>query len=130
VVSIGACRPICAILDRQPFPYLASNLPWSGLFGSASLNMLTFLVIGIAHSLDNLTDLLIAAVHRLADSLRTGALLERSGNPISRRLRIPHCVAVSQRRFTASQWQKGIVHIQTWRLLDLNITLGSWPSGP
>jgi hypothetical protein len=42
--------------------------------------MLTFPVIGVRHSLENLTGLSLAAVHRLADSLITGALLERSDN--------------------------------------------------
>jgi hypothetical protein len=68
VVSINVCRPICAALDRHQFPYLASDLLWSGLFGLASLNTLTFPAIGVAHSLDNLTDFSLAAVHRLAES--------------------------------------------------------------
>jgi hypothetical protein len=94
VLSIDVSHPIHTILDRQPFHYLARNLPWSGLFGSASLNMLIFPVIRIAHSLGNLIDLLLAAVHRLAERLIPGTLLQRSGNPISRRLRIPYHVAV------------------------------------
>jgi hypothetical protein len=73
-----------AMLDRQRLPYLARGLLWSRLFGLASLDMLTFLIIGIAHSLDNLADLSLAAVHCLADSLTTEAILERSSNPIRR----------------------------------------------
>jgi hypothetical protein len=91
--------------------------------------MLTFPVIGTAHSLDKLTDLSLAAVHRLADRLITGAILERSDNLISRRLRVPHRVDVYEMIFALSRWQKGIQYIQAWICFSLNIGLGSWSSG-
>jgi hypothetical protein len=94
------------MFDRQPFPYVTRSILWSGLFGLASLNMLTFSVIGIARSLGNLSDLSLTAVHRLADSLRSGALLQCSDNPMSRKVPLPHRATLYERAFTAPDYQR------------------------
>jgi hypothetical protein len=67
------------------------------------LNVLTFPVFGIAHPLDNLTDLSLAAVHRLANNLATATFLQHLDNFISLGLCLPHRVALYSRRFTPAQ---------------------------
>jgi hypothetical protein len=67
-----------------------------------TLNTLTFPVIQMAHGLDNLTDISLAAMHRLANSFISPVLLEHLGNPSSQGLRVPHCVSVEY-RITPSQ---------------------------
>jgi hypothetical protein len=76
--------------------------------------MPTLLAIGIAHNLEKLTDLSLAAMHRLADSLITDTLLERSDNPISRTMDIPHRAAVCQMRFIPSQGDKLRYHFPSY----------------
>jgi hypothetical protein len=75
---------------------------------AANLAMLTFALFGIPHRLDKLTDLWLAAVHRLANSFVLPALLEHLGNPNGPALRI-------------RQQEKAILGRPSWTLSSLNV---------
>jgi hypothetical protein len=95
--------------------------------GLAKLDILIFPVIRTLRMLDNLTDLLIAAAHRLVKNLVTTALLQHLENATSPGLGSPIAWLFnkSQLRFPK---QKVIACIGAWTFLCVVLALGSFSS--
>jgi hypothetical protein len=93
------------------------------VYGLGTLNVLTFPIIRIAQSFENITDISHATVHRLANGFVTLALIEHLGNLTARNCTFSIWVPVRERKSTPRQAETMILRASVWIFLPSNITL-------